>query len=433
MASLGKSPKTLSAGSSTHCKAPGSPDWTGLALRILQESPSYLTRLPGIVNALYRLGIDPGKAINLNLSLGCCGKTYYVADNNSLYTELLHNPSGEVEASIIPIDTDNLSSTLRLFDKLGIPCSKNVMIVNPLGWPLISPIIIDNAELNSRHCLDLGFYKVFPGGLHPLHGFSLSGECLQPSSKDSDTSMELRGFRLENYYTPIGSSKTLQLDVYEGESWIASVWKKSSITILDKDGKGSLEIKSPFYETPIAMLYPYRFVEQVVLEEEFTTVALSAGYEGKSIAIGSRYPFRVRVEPGRLEIEYNRSLRISPGGPLTALRLAVEDSIIHKPIEYCTEGLAHIRSSNSIVLVYSVDPDTLVLHLLAYSPVSDGVAEIRVRAPVKQAFIDDCREREQLLFQHELGRIPLPWGSWYKVEINVRKPLFKLRNKQRSR
>jgi len=162
-------------------------------------------------------------------------------------------------------------------------------------------------------------------------------------------------------------------------------------------------------------------------------VALSAGYEGKSIAIGSRHPFRVRVQPGKLEIEYSRSLRISLGGPLTALRLAVEDSIIYKPIEYCAEGLGHIRSSNSIVLVYGVDPDSLVLHLLAYSPVNDGVAEVRVRAPVKQASIDDCRGRELLLFQHELGRIPLPWGSWYKVEINVRKPLFKLRNKQRPR
>ncbi len=427
MASSNTSPKTLSRDSSSRCRVPGSPDWTKLALRILQDSPDYLTRLPGIVKALYHLGIDLGKAISLNLNLGCCGKTYYISDNNSLYTELLHNPSRKVEAGLIPIDTDILSSTKQLFNKLGLPCSKNIMIVNPLGWPLISPIIIKDPGLKSSHCLDLGSYKVLPGGLHPLQGFSLAGECLQLSSKTLDTKIELRGFRIENSHTQISSSKTLQLDVYKGENWIAGVWKKSSITLLDKYGEGSLEIKTPFYETPIAMLYPYRFVEQVILEGEFTTVALSAGYEGKSIAIGSQHPFLVRVEPGKLEIKYNRSIRIGPGGPLTASRLAVEDSIIHKPIEYCGEGLAHIRSSNSIVLIYDVDPDTLVLSLLAYSPVRDGVAEIRVRAPIRQAFIDDCRGREQILFQHELGRIPLPWGSWYKVEIDVRKPLFKFK------
>ena len=386
--------------------------------------------MPGIVKALYHLGIDPNKAINLNLNLGCCGKTYYVSDNNSLYTEFLHNPSREVEASLTPINTEILSSTKKMFNKLGLPCSKKVMIVNPLGWPLISPVIMDDPRLSSSHCLDLGSYKVFPGGLRSLQGFSLSGECLRSSSKGLDTNIELRGFRIENSHAGIGSSKTLQLDVYKGESWIAGVWKRSSITLLDKYDEGSLDIRTPFYETPIAMLYPYRFVEQVILEGEFTTVAFSAGYEGKRIAIGSKFPFRVKVEPGKLQIKYNRSLRISPGGPVTALRLAVEDSIIHKPVEYCAEGLAHIRSSNSIILVYDIDLDALVLRLLAYSPVRDGVAEIRVRAPVKQAVIDDCREQEHLLFQHELGRIPLPWGSWYKVEIHVRKPLFKLRNKR---
>ncbi len=407
-----------------NCSSPGTPNWISLVLNILKKDPNTLERLPGSAKALYHLGVDSLPALG-GKTLACCGEKY--VNQEGLYTESTYNPILEVPTTLTSIDTSFLAKTPILFTELSLQCKNSNMIVNPLSWPLITPII--TSQLECRTCLNIGDSSILPPGLGSLQGYKIIGS--HPSIRKEHKELEVKlgeAYKL-HLKGELYSSRSLGLNILENEDLVIAE-SSGSIAVKSKNKKGMLTIITNFYETPISILYPYRFHQVIVTEDTLVSNAISLGFSNMKLAIGSKHPITLSVRPGRIEIEFYKTLRISSGGELVALRASIEDAVIYQPIEYCEDGLAHMRATNSVAIMHNISVDNKTLSITAYSPVTDGILELRIRAPVSHATIYDCRIQESILFRKELGRIPLPWGSWYEVSVKLKKALFGLSRKK---
>ena len=305
-----------------------------------------------------------------------------------------------------------------------LPCRDQAKsILNPLGWPNMSPLILEKGSIPG--CIELSQdTQLAPLGLEPLQAVRLGALCRRFKARGSGGRDRVGVFAVEgaSYSGSLPGFSLYSLDGLRLVSW------KSGILAI---GRGTLKIRHPYRYVSLGLLGPARLFSVTVDRAEARALAAVVSGRLGSLAIGSRRPFTLRVYPGGLEVEVNGSVRLALGGGLTAVRLMHEDQVLLSPVDSCPRGIGHLRSSNAVSFLSMAGPGELVFAV--YSPAGDGIVEARLYAPVRRVVVEEVMGSTEVPGGGDIFRVPAPWGCVCGVRVKIGSLMFRLRGRSHLR
>jgi len=351
-------------------------------------------------------GVDP-------MDWSCCSYTVRVNGGGPI----AWLPREPPDAYVAPVERIEPWDGLRvLAEWLETPLE--AAIVNPLSWPLYTPIVLGSPE-GPPGCRDTATGPVALPPLTPLRPARVT-RC-SPAGGGRVDSIDLAGFEVEGAWRRAGS-------LYHGGPCGAAAGP-SGITV---PGACELEVKTRVYDYGVDVLYAGLVVSmragpRAVLGP-FQAIAVGnpeAGY----LALASPEGLEVELSPGRLVARSRGPIRAAPGRGLVAARLLQEALVSWRPVAAPEgRGFGNLRASTGASYVYGAGEARLDLAL--YNPLPEpGMLEARLPADGKAVAQVTPHGRFEVPLEGDLARIPLGGGvvGCARVELVKKRLLFRLR------
>ncbi|MCE4627614.1 MAG: hypothetical protein F7C34_00485 [Desulfurococcales archaeon] len=370
-----------------------------------RSNPVWAATTPRSALALWLAGVTSISHPSLpSVDLGCCGRRLVKVNNGGLYSEGEWRPN-----------TRQVYSVEKLLWKPSPPpggCKEPEPVVSsPLGWVNLTPLELRDSE---GECPTLGGATFASARLEPLVNYRVSTACASTGGRGGKPG--IRPYSLGAGWEPAHAAG---LEIFKrDETLLAGIPGTGAYMVLG----GEISLSSPHYEHTISILGPGTFYTVRTADAEVEALAIAVAGPLGSISLASASGLLARVTPGRIDVFSEGRIRLASGGPLTAARLLHEDAATLSLGESCGRGLGHVRSHNAVFIVGDYNGKSL--EAAWYSPVADGLVEVRAYAPLKSVIIEEPEGLSEIPVSADLVRIPMPFGSCGKVRIGFGGGLF---------
>ncbi|MCE4624366.1 MAG: hypothetical protein F7C35_00675 [Desulfurococcales archaeon] len=395
--------------SSRKClEVPGAPKWcTTVAEWASQGLIDKILSTPGAPLFLALAGLRRIEAERYpTLTLGCCGNVYAELNGGGLYSELRANPSLSQGFPTTPL-TVEAAPIVKKFCK----GETRPLILNPLGWRNHTVLTISGEQARCHPPLARP-------GLEPLNFHSPERACLKLTDRPQDFKAIIGDFKVRGSFRATKAAGGL-LWGGNGQAWMLYDREAQSLTV---GGEGELEVAHPFYEVKASLLSTAVAFSRWATHLKAEANAASIEGPRGSLALASSNPFQITISPGSLRVSFKGDLRIAGGGILKAVRLMHESLVRLKVEELCGRGIGHARLARSIAYVHTVRDNGF--SMFAYSPVSDGLLELRGYLPLKKVTVRDVDGVDEITVSADLFRVPLPHGFLGEIDVEVGGSIF---------
>jgi len=370
---------------------------------------------PGLQRLLLLRGRDSLEVEGLDsFDWSCCSYTVRVNGGGPLAWLPVEPPESYVAPAEAIAPWRGLEA---LAEWLGAP--REAALVNPLSWPLYTPVVLDPGEGGPPGCRETGSGAVALPPLTPLRASRL-GKC-SPAGGDAVEGVRLGSFTLRGRWRRSGP-------LYHGGP-CGAVAGPSGATV---PGECMLEVESRAYDYTVEALYAGLVVGRHAGPRArlgpFQALAVG-NPEAGFLALASPAGVEVELAPGRVLVASRGPLRAAPGGGLVAARLLQEALVAWEPVEApAGRGFGNLRASAGASFVYAAGEARLDLAL--YNPLPEpGVLEARLPIVGRRVSMVTPLGGFEVPLEGDLARVPLGGGvlGCARVELVKKKLLFRLR------
>ncbi len=385
------------------CSGPGIPTWVESA-PIAMSSSCSMTGCAGIGKALRMAGCT----IEADRTYTCCGEEYY--GKGLLYEGLTSPP--RYHYTIRDVSIGGLEELLQTVERCK--AGRRESLLNPLGWPTLSWLKVSGTVEAGPGCVRVADKTLTPPGLEPLKPANTS-KCVTVTTREAEDNLnlELGGYRIAAPVNEIFSLRSLVGGI--GGNALVLYDSKNNVLTVETESKYTLQVSTGLAEHSGSVLAFFRSHPYQLTVGTLESPAVTIGLGSRKIAVGSKAPTTIEIGEGGMKITVYGSTRIALGGLIQAVRLAVEAATILKPVKSCGRGIGHIRVSNAVAVAES-DGKSLTLNI--FSPVANGLVELRASFPIREALVDeDCMGEQRIPSTGDLVRIPAMWGCCCRARI----------------
>ncbi|MDM7275941.1 MAG: hypothetical protein P3X22_007525 [Thermoprotei archaeon] len=390
-----------------YCVEGWGPDWVEAVRGKLGSLD--LLRVPGAPIILYYMGLNsieiPGAP---SLTWDHLGLYEVKVNGGGLIASTPLKPLKNIVFTVKQLNLEALLESLREYYGEGVEG-----LFNPLGWRLSSPLIVEGGS-GPPPCYNVGGYALFTTNIEPLHSKS-SARCGSLTLSRGLVKISLGPFAVE---LEGSSGSSGGLTVFQNSEFVAA-YSQGVLTLL---GDVELEFKHVYYDYSISYLGALAFHDTRIEDNEtLESNAVSVKGPRGSIAIASPWGLRVEAGRGSLRISSKEGLSASNGGELEAFKLLLERSVDWTIGPALEKPVGHVRSYRAFPALLRAEAGKLVMSIINPTN-SEGIAEIRLYSPVKNAKLLTTREELEMPPARGLITIAAPRGYCARLEIELGKP-----------
>lgn len=384
------------------------PDWTGYT----NLEATDLARIPGAQQLLLLAGRRELQARGLpGLDWSCCGIYRVRVNGGGLEAELAAEPdTGYYREPVQGFDP--WSALEELGEWLGVELAER--IVNPFSWNPLTPAILRGLDMGPPGCIyDADWDVSLAFKLPPPMRASRIVKCSR-SRRGETTSIDVNGFHIDV------RAHRMAGGVYGLEHGDCHGYFHQGALYLE--GECALELKTPYYDHKVTILYPGSLYTTRIMGSPHTIGPVPAVSVGlwRSISLASRHGLTITIGKGRVGVDVRGSLRIAASGPKATYRLLLEDLLDWRPIKAPEDGYGNTRSSGSAFTFTGWVGDSMVFS--AYNPSPEpGVVDVRLPMNGSECLIDGPLGSDRIPVDGDFLRVPVPAGFIGLAYIRLRK------------